>query len=155
MRRTIPAALAVVGIVMPWVLPAYALTLLAYVGLSALVALGLVLLTGIAGQTSFGQATFVGIAAYTSAYLAKVQGVSPFARPAGGVAGERDRRVAARAITRASRGTTWRSPRSRGGSVSTTCLRPSRPSAASTAWPISRRCRCSATGSPTRMAGSV
>ncbi len=85
MRRAIPAALAIAGIVLPWVLPAYALTLLAYVGLSALVALGLVLLTGIAGQTSFGQATFVGIAAYTSAYLAKVQGLSPFLGLPGGL----------------------------------------------------------------------
>ncbi|MFC5771168.1 branched-chain amino acid ABC transporter permease, partial [Thauera sinica] len=44
-------------------------TLLNYIGLYALVALGLVLLTGVGGLTSFGQAAFVGLGAYTSAAL--------------------------------------------------------------------------------------
>jgi branched-chain amino acid transport system ATP-binding protein len=77
-RHAIPALLALVGIALPWILPSYAVTLLSYTGLSALVALGLVLLTGIAGQTSFGQGAFVGIAAYTTAWLAKYGGVSPY-----------------------------------------------------------------------------
>jgi branched-chain amino acid transport system permease protein len=51
------------------VLPEFYVTLLNYIGLYALVALGLVLLTGVGGLTSFGQAAFVGLGAYTTAYL--------------------------------------------------------------------------------------
>ena len=46
----------------PLLAPAVHVTLLNYIGLYSLVALGLVLLTGVAGQTSFGQAAFVGLA---------------------------------------------------------------------------------------------
>lgn len=53
----------------PWFLSEFHITLLNYIGLSALVALGLVLLTGVGGLTSFGQAAFVGLSAYTTAYL--------------------------------------------------------------------------------------
>ncbi|HEY0878237.1 MAG TPA: ATP-binding cassette domain-containing protein, partial [Zeimonas sp.] len=53
----------------PLVLPDFHVTLLDYIGLYALVALGLVLLTGVAGLTSFGQAAFVGLGAYASAWL--------------------------------------------------------------------------------------
>jgi len=53
----------------PLVLADFHVTLLDYIGLYALVALGLVLLTGVAGLTSFGQAAFVGIGAYASAWL--------------------------------------------------------------------------------------
>ncbi len=53
----------------PLVLPAYYVTLLNYIGLYAMVALGLVLLTGVGGLTSFGQAAFVGLGAYTTAVL--------------------------------------------------------------------------------------
>lgn len=59
-------------------LPPFYVTLLNYIGLSAIVALGLVLMTGIGGMTSFGQAAFVGIGAYTTAYLTTVHGVSPW-----------------------------------------------------------------------------
>jgi branched-chain amino acid transport system permease protein len=45
----------------------YQLTMLCYIGMNALVALGLVLLTGVAGLTSFGQAAFVGLGAYATA----------------------------------------------------------------------------------------
>lgn len=55
--------------VLPAVLPAYYLTLLNYIGISSLVAVGLVLLTGVGGLTSFGQAAFVGLGAYTTAVL--------------------------------------------------------------------------------------
>jgi len=64
-----PAALVCAAVLAPLVLPEYPVVLLAYVGLSALVALGLVLLTGVAGLTSFGQAAFVGIAAYATALV--------------------------------------------------------------------------------------
>jgi branched-chain amino acid transport system permease protein len=57
----------------PFVLSAYFVTLLNYIGLYSLVALGLVLLTGVGGLTSFGQAAFVGIGAYTTAYLTTAQ----------------------------------------------------------------------------------
>jgi branched-chain amino acid transport system permease protein len=57
----------------PAVLPEFHITLLNYIGLSALVALGLVLLTGVGGLTSFGQAAFVGVGAYTTAYLTTAQ----------------------------------------------------------------------------------
>ena len=53
----------------PLFLPEFTVTLLNYIGLYALVALGLVLLTGVGGLTSFGQAAFVGVGAYTSAVL--------------------------------------------------------------------------------------
>lgn len=59
-------------------LPAFWITLLDYVGLYALVALGLVVLTGVGGITSFGQAMFVGIGAYTTAILTARYGVSPW-----------------------------------------------------------------------------
>jgi len=57
----------------PLALPEFYVTLLNYVGLSALVALGLVLLTGVGGLTSFGQAAFVGLGAYTTAWLTTSQ----------------------------------------------------------------------------------
>ena len=59
-------ALLAVG---PLVLPPFYVTLLNYIGLYALVAIGLVLLTGVGGLTSFGQAAFVGLGAYTTAIL--------------------------------------------------------------------------------------
>ncbi len=62
----------------PMVLPAFYVTLLNYIGLYALVALGLVLMTGVGGITSFGQAAFVGLGAYTTAYLSTAFGLSPW-----------------------------------------------------------------------------
>ena len=58
--------------------PEYWVTLLNYIGLYSIVAIGLVLLTGIGGMTSFGQAAFVGVGAYTTAYLTTQFGVSPW-----------------------------------------------------------------------------
>lgn len=59
-------------------LPEFYITLLNYIGLAALVAVGLALMTGIGGLTSFGQAAFVGVGAYVTAYLTTVHGVSPW-----------------------------------------------------------------------------
>ena len=56
-------------LVAPLVLPAFYVTLLNYIGLYSMVAIGLVLLTGVGGLTSFGQAAFVGIGAYTTGVL--------------------------------------------------------------------------------------
>ena len=74
--RWLVAALAVVALV-PGVLPIFYVTLLGYVGLGALVALGLVLLTGVSGQTSFGQASFVGLSAYATTLVTKMAGLAP------------------------------------------------------------------------------
>ena len=62
----------------PAILGTFSITLLNYIGVYALAALGLVLLTGVAGLTSFGQAAFVGIGAYASAWYTAVQGGSPW-----------------------------------------------------------------------------
>jgi len=85
MKRQVPgivllaAILAVLPILpQPLQIPEYWVTLLNYIGLYALVALGLVLLTGIGGMTSFGQAAFVGIGAYATAYLSTQYGISPW-----------------------------------------------------------------------------
>ncbi len=48
---------------------AFTVTMINYVGIYTLVALGLVLLTGVGGLTSFGQAAFVGLGAYATAWL--------------------------------------------------------------------------------------
>src|SRR6266480_4527313 len=56
----------------------FGLTLLNYIGIYTLVALGLVLLTGAGGLTSFGQAAFVGIGAYATAYVTTASGWSPW-----------------------------------------------------------------------------
>ncbi|MFM0137019.1 branched-chain amino acid ABC transporter ATP-binding protein/permease [Caballeronia grimmiae] len=58
--------------------PEYWITLLNYIGLYSIVAIGLVLLTGIGGMTSFGQAAFVGVGAYATAFLTTRFGVSPW-----------------------------------------------------------------------------
>lgn len=56
----------------------FTVTLLNYIGIYALVALGVVLLTGVGGLTSFGQAAFVGIGAYATAWLTTAGGASPW-----------------------------------------------------------------------------
>ncbi|MBS1130021.1 MAG: amino acid/amide transporter ATP-binding protein 1, family / amino acid/amide [Proteobacteria bacterium] len=71
------AFVAVLGI-SPLLLPEFTITLLNYIGLYAVVAVGLVLLTGVGGLTSFGQAAFVGLGAYTTAWLTTVYGLSPW-----------------------------------------------------------------------------
>ena len=71
------AFIAVLGI-SPLLLPEFTVTLLNYIGLYAIVAVGLVLLTGVGGLTSFGQAAFVGLGAYTTAWLTTVYGLSPW-----------------------------------------------------------------------------
>jgi branched-chain amino acid transport system permease protein len=73
----------------PLVLPEFYVTLLNYIGLYALVALGLVLLTGVGGMTSFGQAAFVGLGAYATAALTTAAELpawlAPLANPWGGL----------------------------------------------------------------------
>ena len=62
----------------PFILPEFYVTLLNYIGLYGLVALGLVLLTGVGGLTSFGQAAFVGLGAYATAVLTTMQDLPPW-----------------------------------------------------------------------------
>jgi branched-chain amino acid transport system permease protein len=70
----------------PSVLSEFQITLLNYIGLYSIVALGLVLLTGVGGLTSFGQAAFVGLGAYTTAYLTTIYAISPWLTLLGGLA---------------------------------------------------------------------
>jgi branched-chain amino acid transport system permease protein len=62
----------------PAVFGSFTITLMNYIGIYALAALGLVLLTGVGGLTSFGQAAFVGIGAYATAWYTSVHGGSPW-----------------------------------------------------------------------------
>jgi len=62
----------------PLILPEFYTTLLTYVGLYSIVALGLVLLTGVAGLISLGHAAFVGLGAYTTAVLTTRFALSPW-----------------------------------------------------------------------------
>ncbi len=77
-RTAIGLTAGAVFVAAPLLLPAFHVTLLNYIGLSALVALGLVVMTGVAGIVSFGQQAFVGIAAYTTAVLTTTHGLSPW-----------------------------------------------------------------------------
>src|SRR5579871_1675762 len=70
----------------PFWLGGYALTLLDYVAIYALVSLGLVVMTGSGGITSFGQAAFVGIGAYATAWWTTAMAGSPFVGLALGLA---------------------------------------------------------------------
>jgi ABC-type branched-subunit amino acid transport system ATPase component/ABC-type branched-subunit amino acid transport system permease subunit len=85
-RRVLTVAVVLLVLAAPLVLPDFYVTLLNYIGLSSIVALGLVLLTGVGGQTSFGQAAFVGIGAYTTALLATRYGISPWLTLPAGIA---------------------------------------------------------------------
>ncbi len=76
-RRALIAFMLAVSLI-PLFSAQFTVTLINYIGLYALVALGLVLLTGIGGMTSFGQAAFVGLGAYATAYLTTRHGVSPW-----------------------------------------------------------------------------
>jgi len=79
---TMAMALTILAVVvlgaLPLVLGGYALTLLDYIAIYALVTLGLVLMTGAGGVISFGQAAFLGIGAYASAWWTTAMGGSPF-----------------------------------------------------------------------------
>ncbi len=56
-------------LVAPQLASEFHVTLLNYIGLYSIVAVGLVLLTGVGGLMSFGQAAFVGLGGYATAYL--------------------------------------------------------------------------------------
>jgi branched-chain amino acid transport system permease protein len=78
-RSHAPLIAAVIFIAMaPFLFGGFTITLMNYIGIYALAALGLVLLTGVGGLTSFGQAAFVGIGAYATAWYTATQGGSPW-----------------------------------------------------------------------------
>jgi len=77
-RHLLVGLLVVFLISGPWILAPFTLTLMNYVGLYSLVALGLALMTGIGGMTSFGQAAFVGLGAYASAVVSVTFMASPW-----------------------------------------------------------------------------
>jgi branched-chain amino acid transport system permease protein len=62
----------------PFLFGEFAITLMNYIGIYSLAALGLVLLTGVGGLTSFGQAAFVGLGAYATAWYTTAQHGSPW-----------------------------------------------------------------------------
>ena len=73
------AVLAVLCLaVAPFVLSPFSITLMNYIGIYSLVAIGLALLTGVGGIVSFGQAAFVGVAAYATAWVSALNGYSPW-----------------------------------------------------------------------------
>ena len=77
--RSIRLAAAVAVLLLataPWYLAPFTISLLNYIGVYGLVALGLVLLTGVGGMVSFGQSAFMGIAAYSTAWLSAIMGYS-------------------------------------------------------------------------------
>ncbi len=84
-HRALALFLVVIALA-PLMLPAFYVTLLNYIGLATLVALGLVLLTGVAGVVSFGQQAFVGLAAYATAALTVPMGLSPWLGLVAGIA---------------------------------------------------------------------
>ena len=98
--RWLVIAVALALAVAPAVVPQFYVTLLNYIGLFSIVALGLVLLTGVAGQTSFGQAAFVGLGAYSTAWLSTDEGIGGVMRLIAGCGG------AARSVGGASDGAT-------------------------------------------------
>lgn len=82
--RALPWLLLVLLACVPVTLSPFYVTLLNYIGLYAMVALGLVLLTGVGGLTSFGQGAFVGLGAYTTAVLTTHEALPAWLAWAGG-----------------------------------------------------------------------
>ncbi|MBN9063636.1 MAG: hypothetical protein BGP06_07095 [Rhizobiales bacterium 65-9] len=82
MTRAQLAAVKIVAVLAlaaaPFLVSPFSVTLLNYIGIYSLVAIGLVLLTGVVGIISFGQAAFVGIAAYATGWVSAIQGQSPW-----------------------------------------------------------------------------
>ncbi|MDE2361834.1 MAG: branched-chain amino acid ABC transporter ATP-binding protein/permease [Hyphomicrobiales bacterium] len=78
-RKSIAGVLALVALAAaPLFLSSFTISLLDYIGVYALVAIGLALLTGVGGIVSFGQAAFVGVGAYATAWASALAGYSPW-----------------------------------------------------------------------------
>jgi branched-chain amino acid transport system permease protein len=78
LRTLLIAAAIIVLLGLPLAVSSFSVSLLNYIGVYALVAIGLALLTGVAGIVSFGQAAFVGVAAYATAWTTALNGGSPW-----------------------------------------------------------------------------
>jgi len=76
--RLVTVAVVLLIAVAPLYLAPFSISLMNYIGVYALVALGLVLLTGVGGMVSFGQSAFMGIAAYATAWMSAIEGLSPW-----------------------------------------------------------------------------
>jgi branched-chain amino acid transport system permease protein len=76
--RLVAAAVVILLAAAPLYMAPFSITLLNYIGVYALVALGLVLMTGVGGMVSFGQASFMGIAAYSTAWASAIMDYSPW-----------------------------------------------------------------------------
>jgi ABC-type branched-subunit amino acid transport system ATPase component/ABC-type branched-subunit amino acid transport system permease subunit len=76
--RALAVAAIAILVAAPFWAADFTVTLLNYIGIYTLVALGVVLLTGVGGLTSFGQAAFVGVGAYATAWLTTATGASPW-----------------------------------------------------------------------------
>ncbi|PWT90416.1 MAG: metal-dependent hydrolase [Proteobacteria bacterium] len=76
--RLAAAAAVLCLAVAPLFLSPFSITLMNYIGIYSLVAIGLALLTGVGGIVSFGQAAFVGVAAYATAWVSALNGHSPW-----------------------------------------------------------------------------
>ncbi|HVV61559.1 MAG TPA: branched-chain amino acid ABC transporter ATP-binding protein/permease [Pseudolabrys sp.] len=77
-NKAIAAVALIALLAAPFYLAPFTITLLNYIGVYSLIALGLVLLTGVGGMVSFGQASFMGIAAYATAWTTALMGYSPW-----------------------------------------------------------------------------
>src|SRR5216683_1286386 len=80
-----PQIALLVAAASPLLLPAYQVSVLTYVMISAVACIGLVLMTGIVGMVSFGHAAFVGLGAYVSGYLSAQLELSPWLGLAGAI----------------------------------------------------------------------
>ncbi|HVV93712.1 MAG TPA: branched-chain amino acid ABC transporter ATP-binding protein/permease [Hyphomicrobiales bacterium] len=76
--RLVTLAAVVLLAAAPLYLAPFSITLLDYIGVYSLVALGLVLMTGVGGMVSFGQASFMGVGAYATAWATARMGWSPW-----------------------------------------------------------------------------
>ena len=77
-QRAVWLGVVVLLALAPYLTSSFNITLLNYIGVYGLVALGLVLLTGVGGIVSFGQSAFVGIAAYATGWATTTLAVSPW-----------------------------------------------------------------------------
>jgi branched-chain amino acid transport system permease protein len=83
-QRYLIGAFIALLLIAPQLASEFHVTLLNYIGLYSIVAIGLVLLTGVGGLMSFGQAAFVGLGGYATAYLSSATDLPSWATFLGG-----------------------------------------------------------------------
>ncbi len=77
-RKWIGGVVAIFLLILPFLVGPYPTTMLVFILIYSLVAMGLGLLIGWAGQFSLGQGAFFGIGAYTSGFLSAELGINPW-----------------------------------------------------------------------------